>query len=81
MIGLRRATLYLLGQGLSEENQALTSATGCLAADLARDKDLAKLLTAPDTDTAGCRLPSQAVEAARKLGVPVVVNHAMPMSR
>ena len=56
----------------------LTSATGCLAADLAGDKDLAKIVL----DRAGIPTPrgivvsspSQAVEAARKLGVPVVVK-------
>lgn len=74
------SSLYLLGHGVYQKRiqATLTSATGCLAADLAGDKDLAKMVL----DRAGIPTPrgivvaspSQAVEAARKLGVPVVVK-------
>ena len=73
-------SLYLLGYGVYQKKiqATLTSASGCLAADLAGDKDLAKIAL----DRAGIptprgivvSTPHQAVEAARRLGVPVVVK-------
>jgi cyanophycin synthetase len=73
-------SLLLLGFGaLQKRVQAtLTSETGCLAADLAGDKIMTKKLL----DRAGIPTPrgevalspSQAVEAARRLGVPVVIK-------
>jgi cyanophycin synthetase len=74
------ASLLLLGYGARQKRvqATLTSDTGCLAADLAGDKILTKLLL----DRAGIPTPRgevaagplQAVEAAHRLGVPVVIK-------
>ena len=73
-------SLLLLGYGAAQKRiqATLTSQTGCLAADLAGDKCLAKELLErvgiPTPKGEVVRSEHQAVAAADRLGVPVVVK-------
>ncbi|GAA1907471.1 cyanophycin synthetase [Lapillicoccus jejuensis] len=79
-IRLNSASLVQLGQGVHQQRirATMTSQTSSLAVDIASDKDLTGTLLA----SAGLPVPRQetvrtmagAVEAARKIGFPVVVK-------
>jgi cyanophycin synthetase len=79
-IRLNSASLVQLGQGVHQQRirATMTSKTGALAVDIAGDKDLtAKLLGSaglPVPRQASVRTATGAVEAAERIGFPVVVK-------
>ena len=79
-IRLNSASLVQLGQGVYAQRirATMTSKTGALAVDLASDKDMTiKLLGSaglPVPKQQTCRTEAGAVEAARRIGFPVVLK-------
>ena len=79
-IRLNSASLVQLGQGVHAQRirATMTSRTGALAVDVASDKDLTGTLLAaaglPTPKQEVVRTRSGAIEAARRIGFPVVVK-------